>query len=463
MAQPTLTESSFRDPSGFLFRDDERLLRQINESYREDYDHLLASGLYAELTGEGMLIKHDELKGHPGHDGHAYRVLQPELVPFISYPYEWSFGMLKDAALLTLSIQKAALQHEMTLKDATAYNIQFHKGKPVFIDTLSFERHDGNSPWQAYRQFCQHFLAPLALMSRTDIRMNQLLKIYIDGIPLDLASQLLPAKTRANVLLLMHIHLHAKSQKKYEKEGTASREVRITRKNLLALVDSLSYLVRNLKVKEQETEWGRYYTFTNYTDHSFTLKKEILQRYLQKISPSTLWDLGANTGEFTRIAMNMGVSCVAFDIDPVAVETNYRITKQEGETKMLPLVMDLTNPSPSIGWNNTERMSMVGRGNPDAAMALALIHHLAISNNLPFSRIASFFAGICRDLLIEFVPKTDSQVKKLLESRKDIFPGYDESNFEQAFSEYFEIVEKTPIEGSERTLYHMKNRKNGLQ
>ncbi|MCJ7513764.1 MAG: hypothetical protein MUO23_12440, partial [Anaerolineales bacterium] len=198
--------ASFRDPSGYLFERNGKLFRQVNRSYQADFDRLIASGLYAELTGVGLIIPHIESPAAPDEPGLAYRVIEPEPVPFISYPYEWSFGQLQTAALTTLSIQKRALSKGMSLKDSSAYNIQFHHGRPVLIDTLSFETYREGEPWDAYRQFCQHFLAPLALMAHTDIRLGQLLRVYIDGIPLDLASRLLPRKTRFSFSLLTHLH-----------------------------------------------------------------------------------------------------------------------------------------------------------------------------------------------------------------------------------------------------------------
>jgi len=458
MTLNSLHKSSFRDPSGFLFYDGARLLRQVNNCYQTDYQLLMNSGLYEKLCAENLLIRHEVLENHKGVTDNAFKVIAPEMVSFISYPYEWSFSQIKDAALTTLKIQKIALQFGMTLKDSSAYNIQFHKGKPVFIDTLSFEKYREGKPWQAYKQFCQHFLAPLALMSYTDIRLNQLLKLYLDGIPLDLTASLLPFKTKINFLLLMHIHLHAKSQKKYEHKGSASRDIQIKLSNLMALVDSLSFMVRKFRLKKQDTEWGRYYTFTNYNDLSFSHKKEIISGYLRDIHPSTLWDLGANTGEFTNLAALQGTNCMAFDIDPLAVDSNYNNIKKQKIGNILPLVMDLTNPSPSIGWNNKERMSMRKRPNPDAVMALALIHHLAISNNLPFSRISKFLSKLSENLIIEFVPKSDSQVKILLESRKDIFQEYDEMHFEKEFSSFFDFCAKEKIRESERVIYRMKSK-----
>lgn len=216
--------SSFRDPSGFLFFENGTLFRSVNRLYQQNYDHLIQSRLYDKLVENDLLIPHREVQ-HPAEKrDDEYKIIQPEIVPFISYPYEWCFSQLKDAALALIKIQKQALDCNMVLKDASAYNIQFCKGKPLLIDTLSFEIYKENQPWVAYRQFCQHFLAPLSLMASRDIRLGQLIRIYIDGIPLDLVSGLLPISTWFKPALLTHIHLHAKAQKRYEKnEGHGFR------------------------------------------------------------------------------------------------------------------------------------------------------------------------------------------------------------------------------------------------
>jgi len=448
-------KSSFRDPSGFLFYENEILYRQVNMSYKDNYDHLMKSGLYEKLCTEGLLIQHKEIENHKGFSGDCYKVIQPKIINFISYPYEWCYSQLKDAALTTLQIQKICLEYGMSLKDSSAYNIQFYKGKPIFIDTLSFEMYEKGAPWVAYKQFCEHFLAPLALMSYTDIRLNQMLRIYLDGIPLDLASKLLPAKTKMSFSLLMHLHWHAKMQKKYEDKGNASDNVKIKQLNLTAIIESLESAVKKLKRIKQETEWGEYYSFTNYSDKSFKHKEDTITSFLKKIKPEILWDLGANIGVFTQIAAKRGVSCVAFDIDPLAVESHYQLIKENREENILPLIINLKNPSPAIGWNNEERMSFRQRSNPDTVFALALIHHLAISNNLPLDKIAGFFYGLCTNLIIEFVPKTDSQVQKLLLSREDIFSDYNEDAFEKTFTSYFNIKAKVKIVDSKRTVYWM--------
>src|SRR5215216_5077152 len=448
--------ASFRDPSGFLFSRSGVLYRQVNRTYEGEYARLMESGLYAKLVKAGLLIPHGEVDQPPAQEEAAYKIIQPERVPFISYPYEWSFGQLKDAALATLSIQRRALKAEMSLKDASAYNIQFVRGNATLIDTLSFEMYKEGQPWVAYRQFCQHFLAPLALMALKDIRLNQLLRVYIDGVPLDLASQLLPWTTRFNFGLVTNIHLHAGAQKKYAGAEVKSRGGSMGKQAMIGLIDSLVATVRKLDWKPGGTEWGNYYDITNYSDIAFEHKKQLVGEWVQQVNPALAWDLGANNGVFSRVVSSAGSFIVSFDIDPAAVEQNYRQAKSENVANLLPLLLDLTNPSPSLGWANRERDSFGLRGPADMVLALAVIHHLAISNNVPLPQLADFFAEIGEWLVIEFVPKSDSQVQKLLASREDIFPNYTRDGFEDAFKKRFKIHNAVDIRESERVLYLMQ-------
>jgi hypothetical protein len=448
--------ASFRDPSGFLFSRDGVLYRQVNRKYEQEYVRLMESGLYEKLVKAKLLIPHVEVDVLPAEPEICYKVIQPERVPFISYPYEWSFGQLKDAALTTLSIQKRALKAGMSLKDASAYNIQFVRGKATLIDTLSFETYKEGQPWAAYRQFCQHFLAPLALMALKDVRLSQLLRVYIDGVPLDLASTLLPGSTRVNFGLLTHIHLHAGAQKRYAGEEVKSRRGSMSQQALTGLIESLESTVRKLAWKPGGTEWGNYYDSTNYSDAAFEHKKQLVREWTTRLQPGLVWDLGANNGVFSRVVSEQGPGVIAFDIDPTAVEQNYRQVKAEKNEKVLPLLLDLTNPSPALGWANRERDAFGQRGPVDMALALAVIHHLAISNNVPLPQLADFFAETGKWLVIEFVPKSDSQVKKLLASREDIFPTYTREGFEAAFQEKFKIHEAVSVNESQRVLYLME-------
>lgn len=450
--------ASFRDPSGFVFIRGGVVYRQVNGAYAPAYDILMRSGLYAELARKGYLVPHKEIRDVRGNPG-AYKILRPERIPFISYPYEWCFSELKDAALAMLAIERIALKYGMTLKDASAYNIQFKSGKPILIDTLSFERYREGAPWVAYRQFCEHFLAPLALMSRREIRLGQLMRIYPNGIPLDLASKLLPWKSWFAPATFFHLHLHARSQRKYgQKKVDVGSSAGFDRKAMDAILEDLGKGIASLTWQPQGTEWDEYYDNTNYSKAAAEEKFVAVERYINAVRPRMLWDIGANEGYYSRAASKRGIETIAFDIDPASVEKNYLSMKLAGEKNLLPLILDATNPSPALGWNNKERSSLIERGPADLVLALALIHHLAISNNVPFEMVAEFFSNICKALIIEFVPKDDSQVRRLLRNRGDIFDWYNQESFEEKFKRYFVTSDLYHLPTSKRIVYLMKRK-----
>lgn len=293
--------SSFRDPSGFIFYKNNIIYRQINNHYKAEYEHLMNSGLYQKLVTENLLMSHKEVNVKPVLPNKSFKIIEPKRISFISYPYEWSFTQLKDAALLTLKIEKIALEFDMTLKDASSYNIQFVDDRPIFIDTLSFEKYHEGEGWKAYKQFCQHFVGPLALMSHTDIRLNQLFRVHIDGIPVDLTSKLLPFRTRFMFSLLSHIHLHAKSQKHYEGKNT-NKKIKMNKRSFVGLIESLRSGIEKTKWNIDKTEWGDYYSETNYSDSSLIEKKNIISKMIDSVNPKQVWDLGANTGLFSRLS-----------------------------------------------------------------------------------------------------------------------------------------------------------------
>lgn len=432
--------------------------RQINKSYQNDYERLVGSGLLEKLVAFGKLIAHEEVSTTKfAQTSDAWKVIKPAQIPFLSYPYEWCFSMLKDAALLTLHIQKIALEHNMSLKDASAFNIQFLEGKPVLIDTLSFEIYEEGKPWIAYKQFVEHFLAPLCLMAMVDIRLNRLSSIFLDGIPVDLAAGILPLRSRFNFNLLIHIYAHASSQKKFsdKKMDQATKSKKFSKGALLGLLDSLESAVKKLHWNPKGTQWAEYYDEenNNYIEEALDHKGKLVKKYLEIIKPKTVWDMGANTGHFSKIAVEVGANVIAFDADCGAIEKNYHDVKKREEKHILPLFCDLTNPTPGVGWTNEERASVIQRASADVVLALALIHHIAISNNIPFDYIASGFAKLGKYLIIEYVDKQDSQVQILLANRKDIFVNYTQKHFEEAFSVYFTIKQRESIKGSKRTLY----------
>jgi SAM-dependent methyltransferase len=451
----TRDPGSFRDPSGFIYRRDGRLYRQIEPSFADRWAAVEASGLLRDLAADGKVLPYEEAPLSQAATPTAAKVIQPAVVPFISYPYEWSFGQLRDAALLTLDLQVAALERGLTLRDASAYNVQFLGSRPVHIDHLSFEPAEAGAPWIAYRQFCEHFLGPLALMALKDIRLGRLLRTEIDGIPLDLVSRLLPTSSRFKLGLGAHVHIHARAQRRYAGAGEdAAERVATTRKvNVANLVTSLRGTVAGLSWEPTGTEWVDYDTNTSYGSEATAAKERLVAEFLARTEGRTVWDLGANTGRFSRIAAEAGRSVLSFDIDPAAVERNYRDLRSRGREDILPLVMDLADPSPALGWAHRERASLEERGPADTALALALIHHLAIGRNIPLRQIAEQLAKLAGELIIEFVPRDDVMVRRLLASREDVFSDYTPDGFRAAFAAVFEPVAQAPVEGSTRVLH----------
>jgi hypothetical protein len=443
--------ASFRDPSGHLFRRDGVLYRHVATSYAADYERLTGSGLYRELVDAGLLVAHEEVALDA--DGGAHRLLRPHPIKLVSYPYEWAFSQLQDAALLTLEIAGRALARGLTLKDASAFNVQFRGCRPVFIDTLSFEAGREGEPWVAYRQFCEHFLAPLALMARCDLRLAGLWRANLDGVPLDLASRLLPRSTWLRFGLLTHLHLHARSQAYYADRPAPRRRVSVSRTSLLALLDSLRRTVRSLAPRRAPSEWANYEQTHAYDDAAQKAKEDTVASWLERLRPRQVWDLGANVGRFGRIAAARGAYAVCFDVDPAVVEAAYRAGRSEARTDLLPLVLDLANPSPGLGWEGRERDALEARGPADAVLALALVHHLAIGRNVPLPRLAAWVSRLGRAAIVEFVPKDDPQTRRLLRSRRDVFADYTQEAFEAAFAGRFRLEAKAPLPGSSRVLY----------
>jgi SAM-dependent methyltransferase len=459
---PSLRDAgSYRDPAGFVYRRDGMVYRQIDASFATEWDHYLESGLYERLAGAGVVIRHEEVDTDLAAAPPAYRVIRPEQLEVISYPFEWSFSQLQDAALLTLQAQSLAIEAGMTLRDASAYNIQFLRGRPVLIDSLSFERAKPDRPWLAYRQFCEHFLAPLALMARVDIRLGRLLRDHLEGVPLDLAARLLPGRTRLSFGLGPHIHLHARAQQQHAADNAKPEEAdqaTMSAKRLATLIVSLRDTVSGLSWEPQGTAWADYADNTSYDDAATAAKATAVREALKSIGGDRAWDLGANTGRYSRIAADTGYRVVALDIDPAAVERGYRAIRADGREDILPLLADITDPSPPLGWGSAERAGLLDRIDADVILALALVHHLAVGSNVPLPMIAALFARLAPHAVVEFVPKEDAMVQRLLASREDVFGDYTIDGFRAAFTDVFETLSETAIEGSARTLFHFKRR-----
>jgi hypothetical protein len=450
---------SFRDPSGFLFERDGILLRQINRTYREPYEQLMTSGLYDALVQADLLIPHREVPAEPHDPERAYKVLQPDRVPFVSFPHEWCFSQLRDAAVASLRIQQVALTFGMALKDCPATNIQFVDGVPRLVDTLSFEPYAEGRPWTAYRQACQHFLAPLALMSYRDARLGQLLRTYLDGLPLDLASRLLPRRTWLRFSLFAHLHLHARAQTRWARSARPPSAGRVSRRGYEALVASLLAAIGNLSSPRPCGAWLTYRAEDSYTGEALVQKRRLVAECLDAVRPRLVWDLGANTGTFAQLATERGSLVVAADGDHDVVERNYRDAVERRDRRMLPLWLDITNPSPALGWANTERPSWAARGPADCLLALALLHHIAIGHNVPLGRFVDMLGALGRWAVVEFVPKDDPQVRAMLAHREDVFADYTMERFEREARRIFTVERVLPIPESPRTLFLLRSQR----
>jgi hypothetical protein len=458
-----IDSGSFRDPSGMVFEFEHDIYRAIAPSYFSNFSLLESSGLYKSLTEKKLLIPYSEINSVPPVIAEKYpgfKIIKPEKIPFITYSYEWCFSQLKNAALLTLSIQKEAISHGMSLKDATAFNVQFIGIQPVLIDTLSFEVYKEGMPWAAYGQFCRHFLAPLALMAYRSISLSKLSQLFLDGIPLDLANTLLPKRALLNAAVLSHINIHSKfiSPDTASELSPSKKTPSLSKNKLLALIEHLEDGVQNFKLKKIKSTWIDYDKILNYSTSAQGTKHNVVSGWIKKIQPKTVWDIGCNTGEYSLLASEHAKSVVAMDFDALCIETLYNNILKEKTKNILPLVIDITNPTPAIGWANKERKDLPGRGSADMLLALAVVHHLRIGNNTPWEKIAELFSQWGNWAIVEFIPKEDSQIQKMLAQRIDIFEDINSDAFQKAFEKYFDIMETAAISDSTRTLYLLKKK-----
>ena len=391
MIKKNTHEASFRDPSGYLFYDQAVLRRSIQPIYFPQYAALKERGFFDSLIQKKLLIPHTETS-----ISDEEIIITPEKIPFVTNPYEWSFEQYKQAALLTLKIQNYALSKGFILKDASAYNVTFHMGKPTFIDTLSFDFYREDTPWRAYKQFITHFLGPLVLAKYHGAEMLKMMQTHIDGLPIQLISSLLPSKTRLNSILYPNIHLLAKMERKYSddykneaKSGNLSKKAH---ENILtSLYDYISKLKQN-----NRSEWGDYYSKTNYNSKAFLNKKKLVKDWVLQLKTNSLIDIGGNDGTFARTVIKDVANILVTDIDSNAIDLCYNKVRENDEVNLLPFVCDILQPPAGIGFCNTERESLIKRlinFSPDVTLALALIHHLTLSGNVPFEKSAAFFAS----------------------------------------------------------------------
>ena len=444
--------ASYRDPAGFIFRYHHHIYRAVQPVYQQDYEQLTGSGLYRELADKKIMITHAEVAGIPGYES-AYKIIQPQALSFWSYPYEWSFEQLKAAALLTLRAATTGLSHDMILKDANAYNIQFVGGKPILIDSLSFERYQEGAPWQALRQFSEQFLYPLLLMSKVHGITPALFLTYPNGLPAKMVADALPWKSRFSFNNQLYLYLQASSLGNRKTQ----KNLKISKQKILQNLDQLSGFIRKLQPVDKDTVWNNYYQETILSDSYLRDKTEVVAGILKAYQPLRVTDIGCNTGAFSLLAAPYAKQVISLDSDAGSIDNFYREIRKQKITNIQAIVADLTNPSPAMGWMNAERTALPQRLSCDMCLALAVVHHLALTYNVPLDFISSFLAGITGQyLLIEFIPKTDPKAQLLLENKPDIFPDYTQSGFEAAFSGSFSIEQTYALKDSERTLYLLR-------
>jgi hypothetical protein len=445
-----IEKGSFRDPSGSIFYENGDVYRQVNDVYLPHYHHLMTSGLYNKLIEKKLLIPHTEANQKP-------LILKPEKVPFISYPHEWSFSQLKHAAIATLEIQAIAIEYQMHLKDASAYNIQFRQGRAVCIDTLSFEKKTDSIPWVAYKQFCQHFLGPLAIQAFVDHRLRNLYLTQIDGPSLDLIVRLMPLSRILRPSLFLHLFLHSRFQTNNNVKSPRPSSRPYSPAVAQGLISSLRSAVRRIHWKTPKTVWQNYNEKNSYSPRAFQHKESIVHQYLSRVKPQLVWDLGANEGHFSLIAGQYAKEVISLDSDPVCIDRLFN-----KQSSVLPLIMDLSTPTPAFGWGESERKSLTGRGPADLLMALALIHHLRISGGIPFGHIAEYFSQLCMYLIIEFVPTDDKKVIQMNAANKIDCTVYNEESFLKDFSLFFKVQQRHSIIDSTRVLFLMESIKEPI-
>jgi len=462
---PSAETGSFRDWDGRVFGGDGRVLRALTATGLADWDALSASELYASFTKSGELVRtvraDDETlaalqRVDPA--GVWVGALSHERLPFVSYPYEWSFSMLKEAALLQLRLTSAALAEELMLKDATPYNVQWRGSQPVFIDIGSFERAQAGEPWTAYRQFCTLYLFPLLLEAHRGVPFQPWLRGSIDGIsPLEFRA-LFTVRDSVRRGMLRHVFLHANLERRYAGRGSDMRgELRAAgfdKRLVEANVAQMSRLVGRLRARAQESVWQDYRVTCSYSDRESLAKDEFVRRAVASRRRRLVWDLGANDGRFSLIASEGAEFTVAIDSDRAVVDALYTSLRLAGNRAILPLVVDLADPSPSIGWRNRERLTLAERGRPDMALCLALVHHLSIARNIPLHELVEWLRSLECEVVVEFASRDDPMVQRLLVAKRpDAHPDYDRPTFDSLLRARFDVLDMRELPSGTRTLY----------
>ncbi|MBL0057880.1 MAG: class I SAM-dependent methyltransferase [Elusimicrobia bacterium] len=456
---PRFDRGSFRDRSSRVFYQDGRVCRYLDAGALKEWDSLSTSPLYPRLLAMKRIGSTHRVEVNPETLKPPWvAVLEHDRIPFISYPYEWSFGMLQDAAAAHLDLISAALEEDFILRDCSPFNIQWTGARPLFIDIPSFALHQSGEVWAGYQQFCRTFLYPLLFQAYKGIAFQRWLRSLLEGIPAEEMTRLFSWWEFFRPGLLADVFLEARLERSWAKtERTIRTEMRdagFPKEFILKNVRRLLGIVRGLRVKRHESEWSDYANERNYSPEDYAAKKEFVKSVCARRSWDLAWDLGCNTGDFSLIAADHASCVVAMDADDGVVENLYRRLKTAQDTRVLPLVMNLADPSPAQGWAGRERKSLTSRGKPDLVMALALLHHLVIGANVPLADAVAWLASLGAELVVEFVGKEDSMVQRLLLNREDIFTDYDRPHFEALLETHYRVEKKIPLVQGGRWLYH---------
>jgi hypothetical protein len=449
---------SFRDRDSRIFYDSGDVFRLLSQDGLQDWRALASSELYSRFSENGHLVATelvaDEVSTQNGWAG----VLTHERVPFVSYPYEWTFSMLKDAALLELDLVLAGLREGLILKDASPYNVQWQGAHPVFIDIGSFERLRPGEPWAGYRQFCMLYLYPLLLHAYRGVPFQGLLRGSLEGIEPAVARRFFSFRDLLRRGVLSHVVLHKRLEHRHGQEaGQVRRELEAAgfgTELIRASVSRLRKLVSRLEPQRAESTWSGYGCCNSYSKEEAARKADVVGAVARALEPELVWDLGCNDGRYSRIAAEHARYTLAVDADQTTVERLYRELRSEGQRSILPLVMDVADPSPALGWQNLERKTLTERGTPDLTLCLALVHHLAITRNIPLASFLGWLRGLDSALVIEFPHEDDPMVRVLLEAKR---PGthddYRRETFEEKLHEVFAVESSTSLSET-RTIYH---------
>ena len=457
---------SFRDRDSRVVVAPDAIYRALSGTGAADWRAFRGSPLLERLSSEGTLIGTEEVGAGSLGDAAAdilpegtETVLRHERIPFVSYPYEWTFSMLREAALLTLDLELACLEEGLTLKDATPYNVQFRGSEPVFIDVGSFERLREGEAWAGYRQFCMLLLYPLLFEAYKDIPFQPWLRGSIDGITPSEAVRLFNLRDRFRRGVLTHVALHARLERRYENREGGEVKQELKKANfkpelIKANVARMHKLVSKLSWKAGETAWTNYRKENTYSDADAERKAAFVRDAAAAAKPALTWDMGCNDGAYSRIAAESSEYVVAFDYDQETVDALYRSLRAEGDTKILPLVGNLADPSPGLGWRGLERRTLEDRGTPDLVLALALVHHVSITANIPLAEFLDWLQQLGATVVIEFPKREDPMVRRLLSGKRDgSNADYQHESFERLLNERFDVEHSETLPSDVRVLY----------